>query len=305
MAICGTVGQISLATMAAAPGPWPARLAWAALPLTLGPALGDALDERSSAVADTGSVVAWLVWAAVLLAVAVPRTVSLTALRIAAPLAAGVGVWAALAGSQAGADVVAAAWGAVVLVAAFAPGTGDVFVDGSSYGDERRMLLRPPLALVLGPLPLTWAATVAGPVAAPLLLAAEAWALGAAVGVVGLGAAAVGARALHGLSRRWVVFVPTGVVLHDLHLLADPVLFPRSSVARLGPALAGAGPEVLDLTGGALGLALQLDLREPLQVAPRRGTRALDVVDLDHLRFTPTRPGAVLAEAGRRRLAVG
>jgi hypothetical protein len=280
-------------------------VAWAALPLTLGPALGDALGERSGAVASTGSVLAWVVWAAVLLAVAVPRAVSLTALRTAAPLAAVVGVWAALAGRQAGADLVAAVWSAVVVLAAFAPGTGDAFVDGSSYGDERRMLLRPPLPLLLGPLELTWGATVAGPVAAPLLLAAEQWALGAVVGGVGLAAAVVGARAMHGLSRRWVVFVPTGLVLHDLHLLADPVLFPRTSVARLGPASAPAAGEVLDLTAGSPGLALQLDLREPLQVAPRRGARALDVVDVAHLRFTPSRPGALLTEAERRRVPVG
>ena len=292
--------------MAAPLGPWPARVAWAALPLTVGPALGDALGERSAAVARTGSVLAWAAWAVVLLAVAVPRTVSLTALRVVAPLAAGAGVWAAVAGEQAAQDALAAAWGALVLVAAFAPGTGDVFVDGSSYGDERRMLLRPPLALLLGPLPVTWAATVAGPVAAPLLLAAEQWVLGGAVAVAGAVATVVGARALHGLARRWVVFVPAGLVLHDLHLLADPVLFPRPTVARLGPAAQGAAaPEVLDLTGAAPGLALQLDLREPLQLAPRRGTRALDVVEVAHLRFAASRPGALLAEAARRRLPVG
>jgi hypothetical protein len=286
-------------------GPWPARAAWAALPLTVGPALGDALGERSAAVARTGSLLAWGAWVAVLLAVAVPRTLGLTVLRTVAPVAAATGVWAALAGDQTGADVLAALWSGVVLLAAFAPTTGDAFVDGSSYGDERRMLLRPPLALLLGPLELTWLATVAGPVAAPLLLAAEQWVLGAVVAVVGGAATVVGARALHGLSRRWIVFVPTGLVLHDLHLLADPVLFPRTSVARLGPAPADPAPEVLDLTAGVPGLVLQLDLREPMQVAPRRGTRALEVLDVAHLRVAPSRPGALLVEAGRRRVPVG
>jgi hypothetical protein len=244
----------------------------------------------------------------VLLAAAVPRTVSLTAVRIAAPAASAVGVWSALTGRRVGIDVVAAVWSAVVLVAAFTPQTGACFADGSSYGSERRMLLRPPLALLLGPVPLTWLVTVGGPVAGALLLAAEQWAAAALVLAVGVPAAVVGTRALHGLSRRWVVFVPAGLVLHDLQAMADPVLFPRPSIARLGPpavaGLADAG-EPLDLTLGAPGPCLQLDLREPTTVAPRRGRRILDVTEVAHVRFTPTRPGAVLEEAAARRIPVG
>lgn len=289
--------------MAASLGPWPARLAWAALPVTVGPALGEALGERSAAVTRTGSLLAWGVWVAGLLAVAVPRTVSLTALRVLAPLAAASGGWAALAGEQAGADVLAAAWAAVVLVVAFAPQTGDTFADGSSYGAERRLLLRPPASLLLGPLELTWAVAVAGPVGGPLLLAAEQWVVGGVVTVVGIPTAVAAVRALHGLARRWVVFVPNGFVLHDLLAMADPVLFTRSTVARLGAPTSR--PEPLDLTMGAAGLPLQLELREPLPVAPRRGRRALDVVEVAAVRFAPSRPGAVLAEAAARHLPVG
>ena len=294
--------------MAALTGTWPARVAWAALPLTVGPALGEALGGCSAAVARTGSVLAWATWAVVLLAVAIPRTTGLTALRIAAPAAAATGVWAAVVGERAGADVVAAAWSALVLLAAFSPWTGDAFVDGSSYGAERRLLLRPPLALLVGPVELAWAATVAGPVAGPLLLAAEQWVAGAVVLAVGLPAAVVSARALHGLARRWVVLVPNGLVLHDLQAMAEPVLFPRTSVARLGPVGGGGegeGADAHDLTLGAVGLPLQLDLREPLSIAPRRGRRALDVVDVAAVRFAPSRPGALLAAAAERRIPVG
>lgn len=290
--------------MAATLGPWPVRVAWALLPVTVGPALADALDERSSAVRSTASAVAWVVWVAVLAAVVVPRTTSLTVLRTAAPVAAAVAVWAALAGARDAVDLLAATWAAVVLLAAFAAATGDTFANGSSYGDERRMLLRAPTPLLLGPIPVTWLATVAGPVAAPLLLATEQWAAGAVVVVIGAGLAVVGGRALHGLARRWVVFVPAGLVLHDTQALAEPVLFPRTAIARLGPAVDD-GVASLDLTLGALGLPLRLDLREPVTVGPRRGRVALDLVEAQHVLFTPSRPGALLAEAGRRRIPVG
>jgi hypothetical protein len=289
-------------------GPWPARVAWLLLPITVGSALGDALGEHSLAVARTGGTLAWLVWVAGLLALAVPRTVSLTALRLGAPVVLPVAVWAALRHDRGGADVVAVAWAVLVLLLALAPTTADAMANGSSYGDERRMLLRTPTPLLLGPIPLVWLGTVAGPVLAPVLLAARAWVLGGLVAVVGAAAAVAGARVLHGLSRRWVVFVPAGLVLHDLLAMVDAVFFPRTSITRLGPArdehlVAGQG--VLDLTLGAVGVVLQLDLAEPRDVAPRRGRARPDPVDVSHLRFMPSRPGAVLEEAGRRRFAVG
>ena len=49
-------------------------------------------------------------------------------------------------------------------------GVGDWYVDGSSYGDERRFALRPPAALVMVAVPLAWILTVA-PLLAGILLA--------------------------------------------------------------------------------------------------------------------------------------
>lgn len=285
-------------------GPWPVRATWALLPLAVGPALGSALDDHSRAVSVTGAVLAWGVWAAVLVAVIIPRTVSLTALRTAAPAALATANWAALAGDRGGSDLLAVAWAAVTTVAAFAPVAGDVFVNGSSYGDERRMPLRVPGTLLLGPVQLTWLAAVAAPIGVPLLVASKGWVAAAALAATGGPAAYVALRALHGLSRRWVVFVPAGFVLHDLHALVDPVLFPRTSIRRLGPAPADA-EGVLDLTQRAFGLALELELVEEVDVAPRRSDGRVEVVKVQRLLFAPSRPGAVVAEAARRRIAVG
>jgi hypothetical protein len=290
---------------------WPIRVTWAALPVTVGPALGEALDPASRAVQVTAGVLAWVVWAAVLVAALVPRTVSLTLVRTAAPVATAAAVWAALA-TTAGDDlrwppVLAAGWGALVLVVAFAPATGDLFVDGSSYGDERRLPLRIPAALLLGPLPLAWALTTGPLVAGPLLLATERWVWGAVVLAVAVPVVPSGARALHGLARRWVVFVPAGLVLHDPMSLREPVLFRRSSVAHLGPAPADS--DGADLTRSALGLALELELVEPQPIGVarpgRRGATEAEVLPVERLLFTPTRPGAVLAEARDRGFPVG
>jgi hypothetical protein len=286
-------------------GPWPARATWALLPLLLGPALGDALGEHSLAVARTGSVLAWTTWAGVLVGVLLPRTVSLTALRIAAPAALGAANWAALTGDAGATAGFAVGGAAVTVVAAFSPLTGESFINGSSYGDERRLPLRVPGALLFGPLLLAEVAVVAGPVAGPLLLAARQWVAGAVVLVAGLPAAYFAARALHGLARRWVVLVPAGLVLHDHHTLVEAVLFPRRTIRRLGPAPAEVAEDVLDLTQRAFGLALLLELDEPTVVSPRRPGERLHVESVERVLFTPTRPGALLGAAAGRRIPVG
>jgi hypothetical protein len=118
--------------------------------------------------------------------------------------------------------------------------------------------------------------------------------------VVGLPAAALLARSLHGLARRWVVFVPAGLVLHDPMALADPVLFMTKQIEGLHPA--PAGTDSLDLTQGALGLALELVLTEKVPMARRVGRGRLEPGASARLLFTPTQPATVMAEAAVRRI---
>jgi hypothetical protein len=282
-------------------GTWPARLSWLVLPLVAGPAFGDALDGASRPVQVVASLGLWLGWAAVLALTLVPSTVSLTALRVAAPAAVAFAVAATVAGGADGVDAAALAGTLVAALAAFWPVTGQVFVDGSSYGDERRLPLRVPAPLAAGPLQLVWAAVMAGVVAGPLLLAARQWALGAAALAAGAAAVWWGVRVLHALSRRWVVFVPAGLVVHDPLALVDPVLVPRSALRHLGPA--PADTDALDLTRGALGLAVELRFAEPVPLLVLRGRGASESVTATGVLVTPTRPGALLTEARRRRLA--
>ena len=57
-----------------------------------------------------------------------------------------------------------------------------------------------------------------------LLVAAEQYLIGVPLLLVGLAASWRGAKSLHQLSRRWIVFVPAGFVIHDYWSLAESPL---------------------------------------------------------------------------------
>lgn len=285
--------------------PWLLRVVWGLLPFTVGPALATALDGRSASVRTVTSGGLWAVWAVVLVATLVPHPVGLTALRVTAPAMLGAASLAALAPDR---ELVpaalAVAWAVATTAVVYSPATGFWAVNGPAYGDERRFLLRAPGPLLLGPLALAWALALAPLVAGVLLLAAERWVAGALCLVIGLPLAFVMLRAIHGLSTRWLVFVPNGLVIHDPLTLADPGTFRRQIVESLAPAPAGS--DSLDLTQRAPGLALELVLREKVPLVlvkpfDKRGESGSSA----RMLVTPTRPGAVLAEADRRRIGQG
>ena len=278
--------------------PWIVRAVWAVLPLAAGPAFAAALDGRSPAVRATASVGLWGVWAVTVGASLVLHPLSLTMLRTVAPGAVVAVVWAARSpdvGFGSGAAVAAVVSVIVAAMVAFLPETGVAFVNGPAYPNERRFPLRVPGPLLFGPLAVAWALTVVGPAAAVLLLASSQWIAGGVAAVVAGAAVFFLGRALHGLSRRWVVFVPAGLVVHDPMSLVDPVLFPKLRIADL--AVAPSSTTALDLTQRSPGLALELSLREAASlVLTKPGERIGPTVEADRILFTPTRPGAVLAE---------
>lgn len=283
--------------------PWPLRVIWLLVPLLAGPALADALDDHSRSVQVVGSLLGWGSWAVALVAMLLPRTVTLTVVRVVVPGALVAAAWAATGTDDTGWAAAAVGVSAAALVALAGPGVSDAFVDGSSYGTERRVALRVPAALFVAPVPLAWAAVAAGVVTGPLLLAAEQWVAGAIAVPVGGALVVVGTRQLHLLSRRWLVFVPAGVVVHDPLVLTEPILLPRHLVRRIGPAEQGSA--ALDVTAGALGLVLELTAVEPLSVGLRRGRDGREEREgVGGLLVVPTQPAATLAIAAGHRLAV-
>jgi hypothetical protein len=257
--------------------------------------LAHALDPWSHPARTVATIGLWAGWSVVLVATLVPHPVGLTALRVAAP--------AALIASAVARSPLGTAWGVLVVVLVFLPTTGVWCVNGPAYPNERRFPLRVPGWLLIGPLAVAWAVAVGGPVAGALLLTDRHWVAGGLAMALGVPAAVVLLRAVHGLSRRWVVFVPAGVVVHDHLALAEPVLFMREMIESFGPA--AADTDALDLTLSAPGLAVELILLEKVPMTRAgRGHQPGESGASARLMFTPTRPGTVLAEAKERRLRV-
>ncbi|MDZ7675144.1 MAG: hypothetical protein U5K30_08770 [Acidimicrobiales bacterium] len=287
--------------------PWPLRAVWLALPILLGPTLADALGDHSRCVQVVASAMAWGTWVVGVGALALLRSVTLTAVRLIVPGALPLAVWSAVGADRVGWAVTGLVAAVVALVLLAGPGVSDAFVNGSSYGSERRVALRVPLSLLVVPVPLAWALTAAGLVTGPLLLAVEQWVAGVIATVVGICVIGVAARQFHLLSRRWLVFVPAGLVVHDPLHLHDPILFPRSLLTGVGPALDGAADadDVIDATGGALGLVLEVRSKEGLTVGVRRGRDKEERDGIHALLVTPTQPASTLEIARSARLPVG
>ncbi len=275
---------------------------WIAQPFTLGPLIDDALAPSGDPFRSTASSGAWAWWFVVLVAMAVARPITLTIARVGAVAALPAAIWAAIETDDTTTITIGVLSASVAAFVVLLPGLGDRFVDGVSYGDEQRFLLRAPGPILLFVLFPTWMVTIAGLTVGPLLLAAEHWVTGAAALLLGFVVAALGFIAMHRLTARFVVFVPTGFVIHDGSAMSEPVLFAAADIAGLAPA--SAETTAIDFTSQALGLALELKLREPakLPVMVGRATMAEEIVG--SMLISPTRPAAVMQVAQERGLPI-
>lgn len=285
-------------------GLWPLRGLWLILPLLTGSGFRQMLDARSTPVATVAEVGLWALWFAGFVSLLAPSTVGLTVLRFVTPSIAASAIYGTVAsGEWTSGTVGAIAATIVALLVVMLPQTGDPMVNGSSYGPERRLALRPPAALLFGPMQLAWLIMFGPTAAGALLIAAEQYVLGPPLLLLGLAASWRGARSLHQLSRRWIVFVPAGFVIHDHWSLAESLLIRRQDIASLGPVPLDKG-ELLDLSGGALGLALLVETKEKVPLA-LRAKRTVETFSAYRLVFTPTLPGQLLHEARVRGISIG
>jgi hypothetical protein len=284
---------------------WTARVLWALLAVTMAPALDEALVEAADAVQLVATIGAWASWAAVLGALLVPSDASLTFVRMLAPITPCIALACGVAGASGAAVVVATSSSCVATLLVFSADIGQRFVQASAYGDETRLLLRAPGPLLLGPIEVLWAAWATAVVAGPLLIADGSWLVGSPVALIGAAGTVLLARRLHRLSRRWLVFVPAGVVIHDHLVLTDTAMFGKGEVTAA--ALAAASTEAADLTGAALGPALELTLSSVSTVflAPGRGRPNGTALHVRSVLVSPTRPGRAITEANRRGVGRG
>jgi hypothetical protein len=287
---------------------WLLVAVWVTLPVTAGPAASDALSSWASAPQVVAEVLLWGAWAVGLLAVVAPRPAGLTAARTIAPAFAVLAVAAAI---WADTDALAASGAVTATVVAAVLVAGSAFAlaaaNSIAYGDEQRFPLRTPPGLYAGPLPLARALVVAGIAGGPLLLADGEIVLGLVALVVGLPAALFLARALHSLSRRWLVLVPAGLVVADPLTLADPVLFIREHIVSVR-AVDGSAPvpaDVLDVRlGAAAGSTLLTFDEEAELMRSTRARRGGALVSVSRVLVASVRRDELLATAARRRIRV-
>ncbi|HJL99279.1 MAG TPA: hypothetical protein QF846_06465, partial [Acidimicrobiales bacterium] len=152
---------------------------WAVTPFSLGAAIDSALTEDVIQRQMWASIAFWIVWGFVLGCSILRRPWGLTMMRVLAP-AMLLALFAAHLYSRISTDifVVAVVHTAVVSLLALLPETGNVMVDGISYGDEKRFLLRIPSAILIGPIALVWGVVILGAFAGPILVASGNWRLG-------------------------------------------------------------------------------------------------------------------------------
>ncbi len=278
---------------------WLNRLLWLTLPITLGDVLADALEDRSTAVTAVATVLAWGLWAAGLLTSLVRAPWALVALRTIAPLSVVAGAVAAVSTAPGLLGWIGIATAAVASVAAMSAEVGNEFINGASYGDEQRFPLRPPAVLLLGPIAAVWGLTALPLPAAALALAAQQWLLGAALGLGGAAAAWWGVKVLTRLTRRWCVLVPAGLTLVDDMAIVDATLMRSGDIVSIGPA--PADTDALDLSAGATGLIVQVDLGVEIDVTPVVARNAVaETVTAASILIAPSRPGALIRAAHDR-----
>jgi hypothetical protein len=284
--------------------PWILRGLWLVLPFTVGLALSDAVSTRSAAVRLVAVGVGWAWWAVGLLAVLVPHPAGLVAVRTGSVAVVAAALWSGFERPSVDATSVAALSASLVVCAAVLwSETGHWCVNGPAYANERRFLLRAPAVLLLGPIPVAGVLLAAGTIAGPLLLASKSWVIGGCL-VFGVAVAVIVARALYAQCRRFLVFVPAGLVVHDFDVLREPVLFKKQTVELLRAAPAES--DSLDLTANASGLALEVLLAEKVEITKVKNSRdAGETGRTARFLVVPTLPGRLLRTAAARGLRVG
>jgi len=155
-------------------------------------------------------------------------------------------------------------------------------VQAGAYGDEVRYLLRIPAPVIL-PAILGWALCVGMLVATLIAVARDNVIIAGISLVVYLIAFIQVGPKLHRLSRRWLVKVPAGWVVHDDVILAENLLLRSHQIVSMKPALAST--EAFDLTGFTKGVPMEITLRDTIDVRlSELGARLAKTTDVVHAR---------------------
>ncbi|MEO8163308.1 MAG: hypothetical protein ABI590_05940, partial [Ilumatobacteraceae bacterium] len=259
------------------------------------------LPQHSAALQNTMTAELWTLWAIVTIAMWVPHPISLTVARCIAPVIAVhilVGIEDADSTTSAIASAICALIACLII---FSSSFGESHAQAGAYGDEQRFLLRVPVSLLI-PIGVAYLLLVMSVTFTPLWLVDRQWTLGGVGLVVGAALLWKVAPRMHQLSRRWLVFVPAGVVVHDPTMLSEVLMLRRGEIVSM--ALAPADTQAIDLTGFTRGVPLQVQLHEMVDVRltpfAARILKTSDVLHVQAFLVAPTRPMQVLTRFPRR-----
>lgn len=269
------------------------RVVWVVLAVVMGFTIASADDAHTTAAGFVSATGWWLVVAVVVVALVVPSALGLTAVRLIAPLTVLIAIAALVLGASAVLGAVAVVLAAVVALVAMSGEVGEAMVQGSAYGKERRLPLRPPAPLLL-PLVVSWLVWAAAVLGSVLLLSAEQWLVGIVVTTLACSLSFLLASRSHRLSLRWLVLVPAGLVVHDPVVMGETLMVPKGNVAIAR--LAMADTQAADLTGPAAGVALDIAVREMVLAvfAANRAQPKGKAIHVQSFLVAPTRPGRAL-----------
>jgi hypothetical protein len=108
----------------------------------------------------------------------------------------------------------------------------------------------------------------------------------------------------HRLSRRWLVLVPAGLVVHDPVVLADTLMVRTDQLA--GMRLATVDTKAADLTGPASGFAIEVQASETVTAVfaftPQEPNGR--AIHMTGFLISPSRPGEALRTAAARGIPV-
>jgi hypothetical protein len=226
-------------------------------------------------------VVAWILWAVVAIGTWIHHPISLTTIRCLAPIVVFYSAMYALSESFNSLNIAVVTCGIISLMLMFTADYGSAHVQAGAYGNERRFLLRIPAPVVL-PTLITWALFATVLVVLENAAQSENYVLGIPLLLALIAMSWKFAPQMHRLSKRWLVRVPAGWVVHDDLLLAENLLVKSHNLVAINFALADS--EALDLSGMTRGVPIQISLREMTDVRlSQLGARLLKTMDVLHV----------------------
>ena len=273
---------------------WASRLSVVATGLTV-PFLTNALRHMSSVTGTSSTIAIWALWSIALLSTLVPSSTGLTAIRLALPTISVIVGAVGIANGISSGVVAALAISLLASLLVMSAEIGNSFIELAAYGDERRYLLRCPPAMLVVQI-LSWLVWVALTIVAINFFDNEAFVPGGIAAVTAVFLTIALPRRFHRFSRRWLVSVPAGLVIHDHVVLAETAMFMHNAVIEIG--IETAQSEAADLSGKCAGLGLVITLKDfdTVVFAGTPKTPGGSAIHVKSMRVCPTRPGRTITE---------